>query len=118
MDPAQLAENRRQLARLARQKSKRRVPRELPCTWQPWTVINSEDNQPFTEAGAWEFTAQLLEDIEEQDVEVITLTERPAGTTAYVMRCDLPTGELYIKVHYGHGPSILGRSFHYSEHWR
>lgn len=116
MEPEQLAENRRQLARLARQKRNRRVPRELPCTWQPWSVINPEDNQPFTDAGAWEFTAQLLEDTEGQNVEVITLTERPAGTTAYVMKRDLPTGELYIKVHYGRGPSILGRSFHYSEH--
>lgn len=104
------------MAGLARQKSKRRVPRELPCSWQPRTVINPEDSQPFTDAGAWEFSAQLLEDMEGQDVEVITLTERPAGTTAYVMKRDLPTGKVYIKVHYGHGPSILGRSFHYSEH--
>lgn len=115
MDPEQLAENRRQLARLASQKSKRRVPSELPCDWQPRTVINPEDNQPFTLAGAWEFTARLLEDMEGQSVEILTL-DRPAGTTAYVMKCDLPTGEVYIKVHYGPGPSILGRSFHYSEH--
>jgi hypothetical protein len=115
MEPEQLAENRRQLARLARQKSKRRVPRELPCDWQPRNIINPEDNQPFTLPGAWEFTARLLEDIEGQCVEIITL-DRPAGTMAYVMKCDLPTGEVYIKVHYGSGPSILGRSFHYSEH--
>ena len=95
MDPAQLAENRRQLARLARQKSKRRVPRELPCTWQPTTVINPEDNQPFTPAGAWEYTARLLEDIGGQSVEVITL-DNPAGKTAYVMTCDLPTGGFSI----------------------
>ncbi|HTU20139.1 MAG TPA: hypothetical protein VMG10_18890 [Gemmataceae bacterium] len=116
MDPAQLAENRRQLAQLARQKSKRRVPVELPCTWQPRSVINPEDNQPFTLAGAWEFMARLLEDMEGQSVEVLTL-DNPAGKTAYVMKCDLPTGALYIKIHYGPpGTSILGRSFHYSEH--
>lgn len=115
MDPEQLAENRRQLARLARQRSKRRIPHELPCTWQPWTVINPEDSQPFTDAGAWEYTARLLEDTGGQSVELITL-DNPAGKTAYVMKCDLPTGQLYIKVHYGHGPSILGRSFHHSEH--
>jgi hypothetical protein len=115
MDPEQLAENRRQLARLARQKKRRRVPRELPCTWQPWTVSNPEGNQPFTDAGAWEFTARLLEDSEGQMVEVITL-DHPRGQLAYVMRCAVPGGELYIKVHYGHGPSILGRSFHYSDH--
>lgn len=117
MDPEQLAENRRQLARLARQKSKRRVPRtELPCEWRPGSVINPEDGQPFTDAGAWELIAQLLEDTEVQSVEITTL-DHPLGKIGYVMKRDWPTGEvLYIKVHYGHGPSILGRSFHYSDY--
>jgi hypothetical protein len=115
MDPEQLAEYRRQLASLARQKSRRRVPRELPCRWYPSEVANPEDGQPFTEPGAWVFIAQLLEDIEGQCVEVISL-DNPVGKSGFVMKCDLPTGKMYIKVHYGHGPSILGRSFHYSEH--
>jgi hypothetical protein len=114
MDPEQLSANRCQLALFARQKRRRRVPRELPCSWRPSEVINPDDNQPFTDSGAWEFIAQLLENAE-QSVDVITL-ERPAGQSAFVMTCDLPTGRVYIKVHYGHGPSILGRSFHYSEH--
>jgi hypothetical protein len=115
MDPDQLAENRRQLARLARQKKRRRLPRELPCDWRPGTVTNPEDNQPFTEAGAWEFIAQLLEDIGGQEVTLLSL-DRPAGQLAYVMKCPVPGGNLYIKVHYGHGPCILGRSFHYSDY--
>jgi hypothetical protein len=117
MDPEQLAENRRQLARLARTKGKRRVPRgEFPCEWWQGTVINPEDNQPFTDAGAWEFCAQLLENIEEQEVTLRTL-ERPAGRVAFVMKHVLPGGALYVKVHFGHGPTILGRSFHYSDYY-
>ena len=115
MDPEQLAENRAQLARLARQKKRRRVPHDLPCDWQPATVVNPEDNQPFTDAGAWEFIGQLLEDNEGQEVEVVSL-DRPADKVAYVMKRVLPGGKLYIKVHFGHGPSILGRSFHYSDY--
>lgn len=106
MDPEQLAENRRQLARLARQKSKRGIPRaDLPCRWYPREITNPEDNQPFTDAGAWALIAQLLEDIEGQSVEVITL-DNPAGKTGYVLKCDLPTAKVYIKVQYGPGPSI------------
>ena len=116
MDPEQLAANRRQLAQLARQKKRRRVPRELPCEWLPHTVPNPEDdNRPFTDAGAWEFIANLL-DNEGQEVRTITL-EQPAGVTAYVLGYSLPGGgTLYVKVHFGHGPTILGRSFHYSDY--
>src|SRR5260370_18320230 len=101
MDPEQLAANRTQLARLARQKSKRRVPRELPCDWRPMTVPNPGDNnQPFTEAGAWEFIAELLENAA-QEVTTITL-HTPPDRTAFVMQCSLPGFEaLYFKVHFG-----------------
>jgi hypothetical protein len=118
MDPEQLAANRTQLAHLARQKSKRRVPRELPCEWVPRTIPNPADgNQPFTEAGAWELIADLLE-TPEQEVQTITL-ERPPGVTGYVMKYPLPGfGTLYIKVHFGNGPTILCRSFHCSDYSR
>jgi hypothetical protein len=115
MEPEQLAENRRQLARLARQKKRRRIPRELPCSWLPGTVLDPGSNQPFTDAGAWELIAQLLDDFEGQAVRVQTL-DHPAGVVAYVMEYPLPLRNLYIKVHYGNGPSILGRSFHYSDY--
>ncbi len=103
MEPELLAAHRAQLAR------------ELPCDWQPHTVPNPGDNnQPFTEAGAWEFIADLLED-EEQEVSTVTL-EQPAGGTGYVLEYPLPDGGvLYIKVHFGQGSTILGRSFHYSD---
>jgi hypothetical protein len=116
MDPEQLAANRRQLAQLARQKKRRRVPREFPCEWHPRTVPNPEDNsQPFTEVGAWEFIADLLEN-DAQEV-TTTVLDRPADVTAYVMKLSLPDGgTLYIKIHFGQGPTILGRSFHYSDY--
>jgi hypothetical protein len=115
MGPEQLAANRKQLAHLARQKKKRRVAREFPCDWQADMVPNPGDNnQPFTEIGAWEFIADLLDDAA-QEVTTVTL-EQPAGATGYVLKYPLPEGgTLYIKVHFGHGPTILGRSFHYSD---
>ena len=116
MEPEQLAANRKQLAHLARQKSKRRVPRELPCEWRPTTVPNPADNnQPFTEAGAWELIAELLENAG-QEVTTIIL-DRPLDKTGFVMKYPLPGfGMLYIKIHFGNGPTILGRSFHCSDY--
>lgn len=71
------------------------------------------DQQVFTEVGAWEFIAELLEaghPIQEIDLEI------PAGKKAYVL---LASGgekrpEIYIKVQLGSG-QVIGRSFHYSE---
>jgi hypothetical protein len=74
-------------------------------------VLNPSGGQPFTDAGAWEFIAQLLlqgHPLEESP------QEQPPGVTAYVMQISLPEGTVYIKVRLGAG-FILGRSFHYSE---
>ena len=109
-------ETRRQLARLARQKKRRQIPADLPCDWCPWRVKqpNTED-LPFSPDAAWEFIADLLEDIAGQAVEEITL-ENPAGRTAYVMKYSFPEGTVYIKVHFDKGrQNIQGRSFHYSD---
>lgn len=115
MEPDQLAANRRQLAILARPKKMRIVPRkELPCDSYPEQVQNPEDRQPFTEPAAWELIARLLED-DTQEIEIVAL-DKPPGKTAYVMKHALPTGLLYTKVHFGHGPRIEGRSFHYSDY--
>ena len=105
-------EYRRQLARLARRKRTRRVPDDLPCRWKPGTVLNPEDNQPFTQEAAWEFVAQRLED-PAQGVEEIVLRE-PSGQPGFVMECPLPPRTVYIKFHSERGRTILGRSFHYS----
>jgi hypothetical protein len=66
---------------------------------------------PFTEAGAWEFIACLIED--NVEIETITL-DKPPGKTGYVM---LVTGnyneEIYIKLEIV-GDKVFGRSFHVS----
>jgi hypothetical protein len=108
MDP----EHRRQLARLALKKRTRRVPDDLPCRWRPETVVNPEDQQPFTPATAWEFIAQRLEDLK-QEIEEIVL-DKPAGKTGFVIKCAVATRVIYIKFHSEQGRTILGRSFHYS----
>jgi hypothetical protein len=108
MDP----EHRRQLARLALKKRTRRVPDDLPCRWKPWTVVNPEDQQPFSDSAAWEFIAQRLEDLEQEIKEIVL--EKPAGKPGFVMECAVASRVIYIKFHSEHGRTILGRSFHYS----
>lgn len=68
---------------------------------------------PYTEAGAWELVAQLLEST--CPIEQIVL-ESPAGMLGFVFKVDLPkaTTTLYIKIHTG-GRGLFGRSFHPSE---
>lgn len=107
------AEIRRQLITLCRRKSSRTSEwtRDRPTEWQPTAVINPEDNQPFTDAGAWEFVATCLEsNIVLERVEL----ERPAGKFAYVFRVPLTDKDLYVKLQLGSG-AVIGRSFHYSK---
>jgi hypothetical protein len=104
---------RRQISVLARQKKCRISDwtRDEPTEWQPHTV---KDNfgEFFTDAGAWEFLADLLD--AGHMVEEIVL-RLPPGRKAYVVkkRIDSVHPEIYIKVRLGSG-TIIGRSFHYS----
>jgi len=98
--PADLSSIRHQLTVLAR-----------PNQWRPHEVICAETGEPFTDAGAWEHVADLLE--QGHELEAIP-QEEPAGVTAYVMHVSMATETLYIKVRLGAG-FILGRSFHYSD---
>ena len=69
----------------------------------------------FTDASAWEFIASQLE--ADCEVEPITL-EKPLGAKGYVMKIELASDEtpIYIRVQL-RGNKIIGRSFHYSEHY-
>jgi hypothetical protein len=86
-----------------------------PRDWRPGTTVDPRDpdNQVFTEVGAWEFVAELLEGGHAiQEIEL----DNPRGKTGYVM---LASGgaqrpEIYIKLQLGSG-TVIGRSFHYSE---
>jgi hypothetical protein len=103
---------RRELARLARRRDLRRNQwtTEMPCDWAPHQVIEPATNMPFTEAGAWEFIATLLDGT--HAFHAVRL-RKPLGDIGYetkiTLRADLPL--LYIKIQFKAG-RIWGRSFH------
>ena len=103
---------RKELARLARMKTMRinEWTKEMPCDWSPGTVTCPETDMPFTDAGAWNLIADLLDG--DHCFREIRLRV-PAGDIAYettvVLRSDLPP--VYIKIKLK-GGRIRGRSFH------
>lgn len=106
---ADLSSVRHQFATLARRKKARVL--DKPNKWRPYEVICPETGTPFTEAVAWEFIAELLD--QGEPLEEVP-QEQPPGVTAYAMQVALAGETLYIKVRLGAG-CILGRSFHYSD---
>lgn len=110
---ADLAGIRRELAILCR----RSWSCELgwPRDWSPGSVVDprDRDGQVFTERGAWEFIAELLEG--GHPIEQITLV-KPAGKKAYVLVTSGGSGrpDIYMKLEIGTG-KVKGRSFHYSK---
>ena len=114
-DPLESA--RRQLAVLAR-RSHARVTAfntERPTDRRPGQVRNPDGvlDTFFTDAAAWEFIAERLDD--GHPIETVEL-RKPPGATGYVMKIDIESDrpQLYIKLQLGSG-KIIGRSFHYSE---
>ncbi len=117
---------REQLARACRQKHLRSVPAELPCRWSPSAVVRPDGglNDPlvyFAGPGAWEWTADLLED---GHVVQLMRLRRPPDKTGYVLKYTVPTTApegahpqrtIYIKLQQAPGSRVYGRSFHYSE---
>lgn len=103
----------RELAILCRRSRSRTLG--WPRDWRPGSVVNpkDEDGQVFTEVGAWEFVADLLE--AGHSVQVVDLA-RPPGKKGYVLLAPGGEGrpEIYVKLQLGTG-QVLGRSFHYSE---
>jgi hypothetical protein len=81
----------------------------MPCDWAP-TQVETKLGLYFTDAGAWELIAELLES--GHPFQHITLRV-PPGDVAYEttvrLRADLPV--IYIKVQLKAG-RIWGRSFH------
>ena len=109
-----IATVRRELAILARRAHARDTQflRGRPCRWHPTTVRSTDPDFFFTEVGAWEFIADLLESGHElREIEL----RHPLGKRAYVMivqhLADHPS--VYIKLQLGAG-KIIGRSFHYA----
>jgi hypothetical protein len=103
---------RREFARLARRKNLRRNDwtKKMPCDWAPTQVENPRTGMPFTDAGAWELIAELLDG--NHEFTEVTL-RNPPGCLAYETRVCLQANyaEIYIKVQHLAG-NIWGRSFH------
>lgn len=104
---------RHEMALLARQKRCRTsafTPR-APTEWQPHAVLD-ENDEPFTDAGAWDLVADLLEC--GYPIRSVVL-RHPPGKRAYEMIVSLTPRplEIYIKLQMGSG-RVIGRSFHYS----
>ena len=106
---------RKDLADRARRKGTRNYEwtQERPTDWRPYTVRNPSTGEYFTNEGAWEFIATLLES--GHAVEIIIL-EKPPGKNGYVMKVELEKEgpSLYVKLELGRSV-VYGRSFHYSD---
>jgi len=87
---------------------------QAPCEWRPGQVLQPESGLPFTEVGAWNFIADILES--GCDVKELIL-EKPCGKIAYVIRTTGYPGcpDIYIKLTFSAG-KVHGRSFHNSEY--
>jgi len=104
---------RQQLCVLCRRKKTRTtapIPGR-PTDWRSSSVTNPLDRQPFTDVGAWEYVADLLD--AGHPIQPIEL-EHPPGKTGYVLIVAIDDRELYVKLQLGAG-QVIGRSFHYSE---
>lgn len=82
-----------------------------PKDWSPKSVVDPLFNQPFTDQGAKDFIAELLEN--GHPIEEIAL-DTPLGKMGYVMKVETEGGKIYIKLELGSG-KIIGRSFHYDK---
>ena len=102
-----------ELARLAQSKKARTSiwTKECPTEWQPTKVIDPGTKRPFTSPGAWDFISEMLQK-PETILEEIEL-EKPRGKKGYVLKIKTDDGDIYIKLQFGQGGTIIGRSFHY-----
>lgn len=77
-------------------------------------MLDPENDQPFTDEGAWEYITTILE--QSHEIEQVVL-ENPKGKIGYVLKIrDNKNGKtIYIKLQIGSGV-VYGRSFHYSEY--
>jgi hypothetical protein len=108
-------EVRAEFVRLAASKRSRssEFTRQCPTEWRPHSVIDPKTNQPFTDAGAWDFVVEKLEaGLPLVEVEL----DKPPGKKGYVLR--IPGGAdrpfIYVKMQRGSG-RVIGRSFHYDD---
>lgn len=104
---------RKELARLcvSRRTRKSSFSPTMPTDWGPHHVRHPETGETFTDDGAWQFIAELLN--RGHPVEVITL-RKPPGKKGYVLICKgVEPESIYIKLQLVSG-YVIGRSFHVS----
>lgn len=105
-------DQRQQLCQRCRNKKQRKTlfTRDRPTVWNPHTVTNPATGLPFTDYGAWDLIAQMLES--GHDFSEVSL-KRPPGAKAYEAWKRFGDGTvIYIKIE-PLGALIYGRSFHY-----
>ena len=85
---------------------------DRPIDWRPASVINPENDMPFTRRTCWHFIEELLKS--GHKIEVITLNI-PSGKKGYVMLYETGRNspDIYIKLQIAN--DLIGRSFHYSD---
>lgn len=105
-----------EIIRRARDKRLRtaKFTKQEPCEWRPWQVLHPKSGLPFSDAGAWNFIADLLEDGHEAATIIL---DKPPGMEGYEIVADGFRGcpKIYIKVTLPTN-TVHGRSFHNSEH--
>ena len=110
---ARMVSIRRELARLCRSRKTRTAEfsPSQPTQWQPWKTIHPQMKDTFTEDGAWQFAADLLDAGE--PLKEVSL-KKPPGKKGYVMEIPVKGWRpIYIKLQLGSG-QVFGRSFHHS----
>src|SRR5438132_864689 len=100
---ARMVSIRRDLARLCRSRKTRTAEftRSQPTQWQPFRTIHPETKETFTEDGAWQFVADLLD--AGQPLTEVAL-KKPPGKKGYVMEIPVKGWRpIYIKLQLGSG---------------
>jgi hypothetical protein len=111
-DKEKLKSIRLELARLARTKKARTTQwtKQRPTDWRPEQIIDPGTGSFFTPDGSWEFVAEKLEN---DNIIVNQIVMRnPPGKKGYEFHVDTGKGVIYIKLEFGSGGKIIGRSFH------
>jgi hypothetical protein len=84
---------------------------ECPTEWRPTTVIDPRSGEFFTPPGALDFVTEKLKE-ESTEIKEVPL-DKPKGKFGYAFCVETNWGAIYIKVQFGNGGKIIGRSFHY-----
>jgi len=83
---------------------------DSPSKWWFGTIVDPRTGTYFTPSGAWEFIAEQLLDKGNQVRE--TQLKKPPGKKAYELRVRTQQGVIYVKIQFGEGDTVIGRSFH------